>query len=239
MQIDRAQELLQECLDTLQKKNRDYGSANIVKTGANGIAVRLLDKVHRLLNLTNGNNVANYESVADTFKDVTNYGIIGMLLLEGSWEGSIPDLPDTQPENLAVYLAGPIDGIASYDAKNWREYASKRLCDIGCTCFDPTSPYLFPSLAGARADYIRHINRAAVTGADIILAHLGGPGRGLGTIREIEYAHSLGKPVVAILSDDLERSMESHDLIKVRTLDDAIVVIEGMVIEHGLQTAGD
>lgn len=76
---------------TLVLKRRDYGSANINTTGLYGVAVRLSDKVARLLNLTSqaplsGPTPAVAETIADTLGDTVGYGLIGMELEEGgSW----------------------------------------------------------------------------------------------------------------------------------------------------------
>jgi hypothetical protein len=77
-------------------KNNDYSPANILGTGEVGCAVRLWDKIARLLNLTgfeltvteakfNQPKEAKNESIDDTYLDAANYAIIGQLLREGRW----------------------------------------------------------------------------------------------------------------------------------------------------------
>ena len=80
-----------EAVEILIKKHEDYGSENISRApgGAiNGLAVRLHDKVARLANLTETGRDANYESLRDTFIDISNYGLIGIMVLDGSWDSS-------------------------------------------------------------------------------------------------------------------------------------------------------
>lgn len=80
-----------EAIDILLKKHEDYGPENIARApgGAlNGLAVRLHDKVARLAHLLETGKSGNYESMRDTFIDISNYGIIGMMVLDGVWDGA-------------------------------------------------------------------------------------------------------------------------------------------------------
>lgn len=75
----------------LDQKQEDYGSRNISDFGSFGVLVRMNDKLQRLRNLLAapgvlaGSKVANFESLQDTAKDLTNYGLILQLLLAGEW----------------------------------------------------------------------------------------------------------------------------------------------------------
>ena len=65
--------------DTLFKKNLDYGdsfSRGIDLYGAAGMGLRISDKVHRLENLTNRDNLVSDESVEDTLVDVLGYLVL-------------------------------------------------------------------------------------------------------------------------------------------------------------------
>ncbi len=77
-----AEEVLEEVLDTLKKKNRDYGGASF-DMGLVGNYVHVHDKESRLRHLTealyNGTE-ANFESLEDTYKDLIGYSVIGVLL---------------------------------------------------------------------------------------------------------------------------------------------------------------
>jgi hypothetical protein len=77
--------------DLLIKKHRDYGPKNISNSpygATNGLVVRMWDKIARIVNLTkDGKNVtAENEPLEDSFKDIANYGIIGLLVLRGKWD---------------------------------------------------------------------------------------------------------------------------------------------------------
>lgn len=74
-----------------RKKQLDYGPHSISNTGNIGVAVRLNDKVTRLLNLikkfdgAGDKDSANFESVKDTYTDIMNYAVIGLLLMDDKW----------------------------------------------------------------------------------------------------------------------------------------------------------
>ncbi len=79
-------------------KHLDYGLNNISlggdltqendkKFSLTGLAIRLTDKISRLRNLlVNGRNFVKGEGMEDTFIDVANYGIIGMLVGRDKWK---------------------------------------------------------------------------------------------------------------------------------------------------------
>ena len=79
-------------------KHLDYGLQNISlggdltkendkKFSLTGLAIRLTDKISRLRNLlTNGRNFVKGEGMEDTFIDVANYGIIGLLVGRDKWK---------------------------------------------------------------------------------------------------------------------------------------------------------
>jgi hypothetical protein len=82
------------------ERQAKYGPGNIARTGLLGIAVRLNDKVERLLQLTlhGSGGTATDESVEDTLRDVANYGLIGLMLLHKTW-------PEAAQNVLADYRA--------------------------------------------------------------------------------------------------------------------------------------
>jgi len=78
-----------ELEDLLLSKHKDYGSSNISNApgGAlNGLRVRMHDKLARINNLVDTNKNPEHESLEDSFKDMANYAIIGLLVLRGKWE---------------------------------------------------------------------------------------------------------------------------------------------------------
>lgn len=79
----------QELLDLLLSKHKDYGPRNIADApgGAiNGLRVRMHDKLARINNLVDSGKDPEHESLEDSFKDMANYAIIGLLVLRGKWD---------------------------------------------------------------------------------------------------------------------------------------------------------
>ena len=91
-------EIQDEMYRMFAAKHLDYGLNNISlggdltqekdkKFSLTGLAIRLTDKISRLRNLlTNGRNFVRGEGMEDTFIDVANYGIIGLLVGRDKWK---------------------------------------------------------------------------------------------------------------------------------------------------------
>ena len=80
---------VKELTDLLLSKHRDYGPKNIslAPGGAvNGLRVRMHDKLARINNLVDSGADPQHESIEDSFKDMANYAIIGLLVLRGQWD---------------------------------------------------------------------------------------------------------------------------------------------------------
>ena len=80
--------LYTELEDLLLSKHNDYGPSNIANApgGAlNGLRVRMHDKLARINNLVDKDINPEHESLEDSFKDMANYAIIGLLVLRGKW----------------------------------------------------------------------------------------------------------------------------------------------------------
>ena len=73
----------------MDHKQRDYGSSNISLNGELGVMVRTQDKVSRIRNLLTkemkGEPAASNEPIVDSWSDLANYGVIGLLLRSGKW----------------------------------------------------------------------------------------------------------------------------------------------------------
>lgn len=68
------------------RKQSDYGPGNIADFGIVGVVIRANDKMNRLKNLIGKKRRRpNNESIEDTFRDLSNYGIIGMMVEKGEW----------------------------------------------------------------------------------------------------------------------------------------------------------
>jgi hypothetical protein len=96
MSVDRLSQLDNELTkvtielgELLLSKHRDYGPKNITDApgGAiNGLRVRMHDKLARINNLVDSGADPEHESLEDSFKDMANYAIIGLLVLRGKWD---------------------------------------------------------------------------------------------------------------------------------------------------------
>jgi hypothetical protein len=83
MQEEDIRKITDNVIQTLLKKNADYGGA-CFDLGLNGNMVHLWDKIKRYRTLVENANkgiTPNYESIQDTLKDIIGYSIIGLLIL--------------------------------------------------------------------------------------------------------------------------------------------------------------
>ena len=81
-------ETTDELGDLLVKKHHDYGPKNISQSPGgpiNGLRVRMWDKMARINNLIDNNKESLNEPLEDSFKDLANYAIIGLMVLRGEW----------------------------------------------------------------------------------------------------------------------------------------------------------
>jgi len=86
---DEVRIVYDELMSLLLSKHRDYGPKNISDApgGAlNGLRVRMHDKLARINNLIDTDSSPEHESLEDSFKDMANYAIIGLLVLRGKWD---------------------------------------------------------------------------------------------------------------------------------------------------------
>ena len=77
-----------ELVQLLIKKHKDYGPKNINNSpyGAiQGLVVRMWDKIARIVNLTRNGRHAENEPLEDSFMDLANYAIIGLMVQRGKW----------------------------------------------------------------------------------------------------------------------------------------------------------
>ncbi len=88
-----------EMYEMFARKHLDYGLNNIALGGdivnnsddkqfsLTGLCIRLTDKISRLKNLLiNGKAFVEGEGIQDTFIDIANYGIIGLLVGRDKWK---------------------------------------------------------------------------------------------------------------------------------------------------------
>lgn len=94
---------IKELSDLLLSKHKDYGPKNISQApgGAiNGLRVRMHDKLARINNLIDSGANPEHESLEDSFKDMANYAIIGLLVLRGQWDNEATSSPVALPKDI-------------------------------------------------------------------------------------------------------------------------------------------
>jgi len=89
----------EEQYELFARKMMDYGLNNVTlggdivnnsdykKFSLTGLTIRLTDKINRLRNLVvSGKQYVKDEGMEDTFIDIANYGVIGMLVGRNKWK---------------------------------------------------------------------------------------------------------------------------------------------------------
>lgn len=78
--------LWQTVIDTVIRKQRDYGKENIRRFGYVGLVVRVHDKLARLEHLLAQGVRPENESLGDTVLDLVGYSVLGVMLARGTFE---------------------------------------------------------------------------------------------------------------------------------------------------------
>ena len=89
IETEMGREALRIAVDNIQvmdSKQRDYGSNNLAAFGEYGVLVRTWDKVSILKNLLQNNSEPKNESIEDSWLDLANYAIIGVLCRRNLWK---------------------------------------------------------------------------------------------------------------------------------------------------------
>ena len=94
---DSFESITDEMFELFKKKQSDYGPTNIgmgnrtietdgdVERSMIGLAVRMNDKVQRLMNLILDRKDPQNESVEDTLIDIANYAVMAKLVINKEW----------------------------------------------------------------------------------------------------------------------------------------------------------
>lgn len=112
-----------EAQNLLLRKHADYGPKNIADAPGGplrGLAVRLHDKLSRLGHLLDKGQAPDNEPLRDTFLDIANYGIIGLMVMDGDWPGVIPANAVVKPPRPFGTVLGDLD-----------VYCGKGICALG------------------------------------------------------------------------------------------------------------
>lgn len=99
---------------------------------------------------------------------------------------------------MLAYIGGPIDDVDDAERTNWVDGLCKILTEVGVNTYRPVYAMCQTNFLREDAFAICEINRNAIRYCDLMIAKLCGPGRGFGTIREIELARQLGLRVIVI-----------------------------------------
>lgn len=123
-----------------------------------------------------------------------------------------------------VYLAGPINGCTDDEAINWREEVKLRLGERNC--LDPMER----DYRGKEDSHVNEIvegDKTDIQLADLMLANCWQVS--WGTAMEIFYAHSIGKPVIAIVPPKARVSpwLRYHAAVY-HSLNEVLAVLETM-----------
>jgi nucleoside 2-deoxyribosyltransferase len=131
---------------------------------------------------------------------------------------------------ILIYLAGPQDDVSKDQARGWREELAAG-APTGMAFFSPAHAYL--NVHRESFPPVDWMNRKAISQSHAVIANLGGPGRGFGTIREIEYAVSQHKMVQVV--GDLDLPLMTWDIHRAESLDAALNAILEHVMEFRSQ----
>jgi hypothetical protein len=126
----------QHMYETFCRKNHDYGPQNLAVGGAQGITLRLSDKVSRLWQVTGIKNVGramvNNESTEDTFMDSANYSIVGYLIVRGEWPKALMDdvYGPAAMAHVLLELWDNLDDVTRHDVARFIQSSTKLVVDI-------------------------------------------------------------------------------------------------------------
>jgi calcineurin-like phosphoesterase family protein len=86
MNFEEMKKILQEMEELLREKNKMYGDENVVKMGKEGVLYRIEEKIERLKHLIKTNQNPEKETLEETWKDIANFGVIGLMLERNKWK---------------------------------------------------------------------------------------------------------------------------------------------------------
>lgn len=128
-----------------------------------------------------------------------------------------------------LYLAGPIDGVDSQEARGWRAEVGAMVDGSAVLLFDPSTAWHGTGEFTAKS--LDYFNRHMISLCDGVLANLSGTGRGFGTIREIEFGRLHDKPVAVVTGDEPLESLLQHDLLTASTLEGGLEILLGKIAD--------
>lgn len=132
-----------------------------------------------------------------------------------------------RPRPIMLYLAGPIDDVSEEHACGWRREVAELVYGSAVLLFDPSTAWHGANQTTAVA--VDWGNRHILAACDGLLANLSGPGRGFGTIREVEFACLHDLPVVVV--GEIV-SLTAHNIDVVNTLEEGMQKLLERVAER-------
>lgn len=144
---------------------------------------------------------------------------------------------------MLVYLAGPVDGVQRQEALDWRESVSQCLNQAGVSTFSPAHAFSVVYFGSnspsnkATAQAVTEINRYAISQSSVVLAYLPKDRITIGTIREIEYAISISKPVVVLVERTDVPFLSLYDTIQVSDWNEAVSAVGEALLTGPFRTS--
>ena len=138
---------------------------------------------------------------------------------------------------IKIYLAGPILGMTTHQAKNWRDYAIMRLTSLShinniengkrkFDCLDPPRRQCTKENPMTNNEIVL-LDKKDVEDADIIIVNYNAPS--IGTAMEVLYAHQLNKIILAFTNLPEESQspwMQYHCTRIFKSVDETILYIK-------------
>lgn len=183
--------VMEDIKKTITTKFNNYGHANILEYGAEGVLLRMTDKFNRLRTMINSKSECVEEPRLDTWRDIVGYGLIGMMLEQGLWPGQPSNTTTTalKPKFKSVYVAGPIDLCDDFN------YTDRILDLLNGTGIDAFFPQLAYKWNGGDGKFIKEVNKTALKSSDIVMVYLPKDVQTFGTIYELYTALEMNKPI--------------------------------------------
>jgi hypothetical protein len=130
---------------------------------------------------------------------------------------------------IAIYLAGPIDGIED-QGRGWRDDIFE-LLPMNVACFSPAHAFINDNRESIPA--IHMISHQVIRLCDGMLVKTDTRSLMVGTIREIEWARLHGKPVVVVdISDRISDSLMAYDLLVADNVEQGLTLLLDAIREQ-------
>ncbi len=127
-----------EVYDIFCVKQKSYGPDNIAASGEVGVAIRMHDKIRRLLNISldGVEDPLKDENLRDTVVDIADYGIIWLMCHDGDWPEYVDrDLSDRKAEEKSpkedghtsclLWVAYTVAWVAAVGLIRWLSVSTK------------------------------------------------------------------------------------------------------------------